>query len=117
MDVGSLRLNEIRYSPLSTASILDILLKSNYNTNGVITIDDNQLHEELKSISISSAKAIQMLARNKIAITNIHIRTKTGRSNGHKYIIDLHSRQDRSKVYKISDSIFPSVSTSLFRST
>ncbi len=112
-----LKLEDIKYSPLITASLLDILLNSQYNNNGIITIDDIQLERELKSSSISPAKAIQMLSRNKIAITNIHIRTKTGRSNGHKYIIDLHSRQDKSKIYKISDALFPSISTSLLRST
>lgn len=110
-------LQSLKISPLLTASIIDILVKSEYNIDGRLSITDDELAKILIPHNLTPSTVIRLLSTNKFSITNIHTRTRTGRSNGHHYVIDLNKRQDKSNVYKISKTRFPLISNYLLSST
>lgn len=110
-------LQSLKISPLLTASVIDILLKSEYNIGGILSVTDDELAKILTPHNLTPSTVIRLLSTNKFSITNIHTRTRTGRSDGHHYVIDLNKRQDKPLVYKISKSRFPLVSNILLSST
>lgn len=110
-------LQSLRVSPLLTATIIDILLKSEYNRDGKLSVTDDQLAKILTPCNLTPSTVIRLLTSNQFSVTNIHTRTKTGRSDGHHYIIDLNTRQDKPIIYKISKTRFPLISSSLQSST
>lgn len=104
-------LNNLKVSPLLTSSIIDMLLKSEYNIDGKVSLTDDQLYELALPYSLTPGTIMRLLSANKFAITNIHTRTKTGRSDGHHYIIDLNKYQDKPIVHKVSKTSFQQLST------
>lgn len=110
-------LQSLKVSPLLTASVIDILLKSEYNTNGRLSVTDDELSKILTPHNLTPSTVIRLLSSNRFSVTNIHTRTKTGRSDGHRYIIDLNMRQDKPNIYKISKTKFPLISNILLSST
>ena len=99
--IESLKVHPLTHHVLLATWIIDKLLNSEYVSDCVVTISDDQLINLLAEGSLTTGATMRILTLNKFDVTNISYRKPDGRISGHKYIINLLQRCDKPKHYSI----------------